>query len=748
MSVTLGDAVVYLVTDDSRLKQGLQQGEAHVQGFGSRVSGFLMNAASFAVGGFIQQGISAITSSIGGLASKMITSNAAFEDYETRFKVLLGTSEQAKQRMQELADFGARTPFELPGVVEADLILQGFGLHSEEAAKKFGFTGVQIREIAGDVASGTGQSFSEIAGYLGRFAAGDTGFVIRRMQELGITTREQMAGMGLEFSKAGQLLTPVPEAFNVLLKVMKDKYGGLMAEQSLTFNGMMSNLQDWIGNAARVMGKPIFDAFKNGLQQLLGFLSDPGTLAALSGFAESIGVGIGVALDFLSSSIGTVLPYITLLRDYFLAIIEDGDTLNDWLTHFPEGWQPVILVIGEVVNFIVNSLLPTLTQLGSDIINIVIPALIQFVEPIIAFILPGLALLATGIMYLVSAVLPLLAAAWTWITENMNIILPVLGVIGVLILALTSPISLVIAAIVLLASLWANNWMGIQDIVFGVWNFIQPYIAAAMAYISTVISTVLAAIQAWWTQHGASVMVLIQALWTFLQFLFNAGMTTIMTVIMVVGALIQGFWQTWGNTLTAIMQAAWDVIKTIVQTTMDLIGFIIDAAAALIRGDWQGFADALRGIWDTLWNAMTSILQAAKGVLVGLVTDLVNQVKGLFTNISGGIQGAWDNLWNTLKNTVQAATDAIIGWVEDMLGWIQDAIDALLQLIGLQGGTEQPPAAQGSPELSGPGPGALGAMGNRSSVQTSTTNFVLNQTVYGSPNELQDLSILQTIPVM
>ena len=58
--------------------------------------------------------------------------------------------------MAELAQFGRETPFDLPEVVQADIILQGFGLHAQDAAEKFGFSGEQIRRIAGDVASGTG----------------------------------------------------------------------------------------------------------------------------------------------------------------------------------------------------------------------------------------------------------------------------------------------------------------------------------------------------------------------------------------------------------------------------------------------------------------------------------------------------------------------------------------------------------------------------------------------------------------
>ena len=139
----------------------------------------------------------------------MVGGNAEFEQYQMRFEVLLKSADAAKQRLAELADFGAKTPFDLPEVVRADTVLQGFGLHSEEAAKRFGYSGAQIRTIAGDVASGSGASFEQIAGYLGKFSAGATGEAIMRFQELGIVTRKQLADMGVQFDKAGSLTSPV-----------------------------------------------------------------------------------------------------------------------------------------------------------------------------------------------------------------------------------------------------------------------------------------------------------------------------------------------------------------------------------------------------------------------------------------------------------------------------------------------------------------------------------------------------------
>jgi hypothetical protein len=257
MAITVATLQARLTADTTDMQSGLKSAQSALTSTASSMGG--VGAKAVAMGNMISSAalgaVNQLSGAFSGLASSMVGGNAQFETYETQFGVLLGSAGAAKDRLAELAQFGASTPFELPQVVEADKILQGFGLHSEEAAKKFGFSGNQIRTIAGDVASGAGASFSEISGYLGKFASGATGEAIARFQELGIITREQMTQMGATFSKSGELTSPLPQAMGIVLTSMQQKYGGMMAATSQTFDGMISNLMDWKDAALRTMGE-------------------------------------------------------------------------------------------------------------------------------------------------------------------------------------------------------------------------------------------------------------------------------------------------------------------------------------------------------------------------------------------------------------------------------------------------------------------------------------------------------------
>lgn len=309
----------------------------------------LFSAAGSALGTVagtaISGGLSLIAEGFSTVTKAGIEGNAEFERYQTQFGVLLGGADAAKQRLAELAEFGAKTPFELPEVVQADKVLQSFGLHAVDAKDKFGYAGTEIRTIAGDVAAGTGADFTEISGYIGKFASGATGEAIARFQELGIMTREEMKGMGLEFSKSGELLSPLPQATEVMLTLMKKKFGGMMDAQSGTFEGMVSNLQDWVNQSIREVSQPIFEIVGDTLKDLLAFLNKPETQAAIKDFAKMIATVLKDVVGWvkenwpaISKTIGDVFGAIKWAWDNILAPVLKlvGDAIGGIVGYFNE----------------------------------------------------------------------------------------------------------------------------------------------------------------------------------------------------------------------------------------------------------------------------------------------------------------------------------------------------------------------------------------------------------------------------
>lgn len=626
---TLAKLLVGLGLDATEYDKGLDQAESKADGFGSKIGGFLgtaMKAGLAATAGGVIASIGAIV--------KGVASNAEFERYETQFGVLLGSTDAAKARLADLAKFGASTPFELPQVVNADKILQGFGLHSEEAAKKFGFSGEQIRTIAGDVASGTGTSFEEMSLLLGKFSAGATGEAISRMAELGIASRDSLAKMGLEFDKSGALLTPLPEAMNVVLGMMKDKYGGMMQAQSATFEGMISNLQDWVSGTLRTLSAPIFEVVKAKLGDLLSFLSDPSTQATLNSIATALADGVGKAIDWISNTgIPMLMTAWAMVQPAFAAT-----------SAFITG--TLVPAFNQVVAFITTYARPILAGLAAVLITVVVPAFI-----------------AWGVAAASAATATIIALA------------PVL-----------IPLALIGAAVALLYQAWETNFFGIRDTLTNVWeNYLSPIFQTARTWLATNLPIALQKLSQFW---NTVLLPALRATWQFIQaYVIPIFIAVVNTHIAAFKIALQSLANFWNNILKPAIVATYNFINT----------YVVPLFRAIVNVNIAAFNLALRLLAAVWQNVLLPQIKAAwafiQTYLIPIFTMLYDKVidKGLkpaLQSIAFFILGTLIPQFMAIKATISGnlgpalgTAQTALGKVRDAFGWIDGAIKSTISWI-------------------------------------------------------------------
>jgi hypothetical protein len=235
----------------------------------------------------------AITGALGavgglGLAFQAVGKAADLETLRTAFIPLLGGVEEAKERLAELSAFAASTPFEIPQVVKASKTLETLTRGALSTGR--GLT------LVGDVASGTGQSFDEIAVTIGRLYDGldsgrPVGEALARLQELGVVsgdTRGKIEALQKEGRKGAEVWAVAEGALG--------RFSGSMELQSGTWNGKLSNLQDNIGQALAAFGEPIIDAVKPFLDSAIG------ATGSLTTKAAEFGAKIGEAIGFISAA--------------------------------------------------------------------------------------------------------------------------------------------------------------------------------------------------------------------------------------------------------------------------------------------------------------------------------------------------------------------------------------------------------------------------------------------------------------
>ncbi len=279
------------------------------------------------VGGQLQSVGMGLTASITapllgvGIASLKVAGD--MEMARVAFTNLLGSGEKAQAYLEQLRDFAMKTPFELPGLISATQRLMAMGIAAEKV--------IPTMTAIGDAVAGVGGS----AETLNRVV-----MAIGQIQAKGKLSAEEMlqlaeAGIPAWAMVAEKIGKTVPEAMKLaekgaidantaiaaLTEGMEKRFGGMMAQGSKTWTGMLSNFKDQITKTLDDIGKSLMSTGKGILtagSSLLDWISSLAaafgklptavqtTVIALAGIAAAIGPAV-VAIGLLSSGVGQMI---------------------------------------------------------------------------------------------------------------------------------------------------------------------------------------------------------------------------------------------------------------------------------------------------------------------------------------------------------------------------------------------------------------------------------------------------------
>lgn len=268
--------------DNAGFQRGLGEAQSAVSGFSSLVRPqMMMVAASVAGAALAVKGVSTAFRE----ARAAVGEAANRETMETAFVPLLGSAKAARERMAELADFAAHTPFQLPGIAAASRTLESL---TDGALS----TGDGLR-LVGDAASAQNTPIEEMAVTIGRLYSGldsgrPVGEAMQRLQELGAISpdvRAKLEKLQAEGKKGSEVWQVAAEELA--------RFSGGMELQSQTWNGKISTLSDNWAQVRAEFGKPIMDALKPLLDEGIG------SLESMASKAREIGETIAYAMRFM-----------------------------------------------------------------------------------------------------------------------------------------------------------------------------------------------------------------------------------------------------------------------------------------------------------------------------------------------------------------------------------------------------------------------------------------------------------------
>lgn len=273
----------------AKLKSGLSAGFRSIGKAGGAAMKAGLTAVKAKASDFIQGGVASFKhlgvragqaiglalAGAGGFAAKTGVSTAAhFETAEVGMTTMLGSAEKAKNMLNDLAKFSARTPFELRGIVDSSKQLLAYGFKAEQI--------MPILQDVGDAAGALGlgnEGVDRITRALGQFKVKGRVMAEEMLQltETGIPAYEILAE---HYGKTVREVTEMvhkgevdaESGIEALRKGMHKRYQGLMDRQAETLSGIMSNIKDQFALTTKDLFLPMVPQVKDVMRKVLSTL--------------------------------------------------------------------------------------------------------------------------------------------------------------------------------------------------------------------------------------------------------------------------------------------------------------------------------------------------------------------------------------------------------------------------------------------------------------------------------------------
>jgi tape measure domain-containing protein len=209
----------------------------------------------------VYSGINGIASAFKNAITAGIQFDAQMEQAQIGFTTMLGSAEEAKKMLEDIANFAKNTPFDMTGV--------------EEAAKQMLAMGFSAKEILPDL-----KAIGDAAAALGLQTDGvqRISLALGQMLTSGVVHAEEMnqlvdnnidawailaQAMGKPIPVVRNLveqgLVPAKQATEAIIAGLEQRYPNMLQKMNSSFNSQMGNLRDSFNQTFGAVMKPMFD---------------------------------------------------------------------------------------------------------------------------------------------------------------------------------------------------------------------------------------------------------------------------------------------------------------------------------------------------------------------------------------------------------------------------------------------------------------------------------------------------------
>ena len=335
-----------------------------------------------------------------GIASVKLAGD--FEQTQVAFTTMLGSAEAAEGMLKDLADFAVKTPFTITGVEEQAKKLLAYGIASEDVLTDL--------KALGDIAAGVGtEKLPQLTLAFGQVSAAGKlrGQEVRQFTEAGVPILEELSRhLGVATTEIQDMVSAGEVGFEdvraALMNLTSEggRFENLMAKQALTFEGMISNLQDTLTLFGRDIGKELLPQLK----ELVGILGED--------ILPTIKVLVPPFVDFITLIIKELTPYLPRLSELLIRVVDVFMRLFTAISPIIDPLLDLFFLFTDLILDVLEPIIP-LIELLANIISKDLAFAFKILEPILNVVTD----LFAGLMYFLEPVLDLIGDAYDALSD-------------------------------------------------------------------------------------------------------------------------------------------------------------------------------------------------------------------------------------------------------------------------------------------------------------------------------------------
>ena len=187
----------------------------------------------------------------------------------------------------------------------------------------------------------------------------------------------------------------------------------------------------------------------------------------------------------------------------------------------------------------------------------------------------------------------------------------------------------------------------------------------------------------------------VQANWPQIQAVIVEVMRTVQETVVAVLTLVQAFWDRFGGHILNLVRRVFPQIVGVIRGAVDIIQGVIRTFTAVLQGDWTAAWEGVKQIVSGAWQVISGIVGFGVGAVRTVFEAAWELVKSAVATALAALEAAWGATFGRLLGPIQAAIDK----VQTLIGWVQQAANAIASLNPLDDGgadASDPSAGSGS----------------------------------------------------